>query len=186
MELPIDDREAIRQCARGSAAAFQVLVERYQREAFSHALALLGTPEDAADAVQEAFLDAFVALPTFDCTRPFYPWLYVVLRNRCFQALRSRKRRPDPLDGRAARLELIASPSSGAYADLEEALWSVSPEDREILTLRHFDGLSYAELAERLSVPQGTVMSRLYCARKRLRHVLEAANHKKSDRVSHE
>jgi RNA polymerase sigma-70 factor (ECF subfamily) len=186
MELPIDDREAIRQCARGSAAAFQVLVERYQREAFAHALALLGTPEDAADAVQEAFLDVFVALPNFDRTRPFYPWLYVVLRNRCFQALRTRKRRADAQDGRAVRLELIASPSTGAYADLEEALWSVSPEDREILTLRHFDGLTYAELAERLSIPQGTVMSRLYYARTRLRLALEATNCKSSDRVSHE
>jgi len=186
MELLIDDTEAILQCASGSAAAFRVLVERYQREAFSHALALLGTPEDAADAVQEAFLDAFVALPSFDLTRPFYPWLYVVLRNRCFQALRARKRRPDAQDRHMVRLDLIASPSTSAYADLGEALWSVSPEDREILTLRHFDGLSYAELAERLSVPQGTVMSRLYHARTRLRRVLETMNHENSPEVSYE
>jgi RNA polymerase sigma-70 factor (ECF subfamily) len=179
MEPVIDDSEAIRQCASGCASAFQILVERYQREAFSHALALLGAREDAADAVQEAFLDAFVALPSFDSTRPFYPWLYVVLRNRCFQSLRIRKRRPNAHDGRAVRLELIASPSSDAFADLEEALWSVSLEDREILTLRHFDGLSYAELAERLSIPPGTVMSRLYHARTRLRRLLEATNHKK-------
>jgi len=186
MELVTEDRELIRQCVAGSAAGFRILVQRYQSEAFAHALALLGTREDAADAVQEAFLDAFLALPRFDATRPFYPWIYVILRNRCFQSLRARKRRPDAPARTAGRIELIAAPATGDYSDLEEALWSLSTEDREILTLRHFDGLSYAELAERLSIPQGTVMSRLYHARARLREMLESSNHDDRDEVSHE
>jgi RNA polymerase sigma-70 factor (ECF subfamily) len=169
----MDDHEAIGRCRAGEAEAFRHLVERYQREAIGHARAILGDAEEARDAAQEAFLAAYRALDRFDTTRRFYPWLYTILRNRCLKLLAARAaRRTESVE----RLELLAEPPGLPVEEtlaLERALGELGAEDREVLTLRHFDGLSYAELAELLGVPQGTVMSRLFNARRRLRERLE-------------
>jgi RNA polymerase sigma-70 factor (ECF subfamily) len=126
------------------------------------------------DAVQEAFLDAFQALGSFDQERQFYPWLYAILRNRCFKLLASRKRLEVSSLGEI-HTEILATTSSLSPEELmalERALLALSPEDRELITLKHLDGLSYRELAERLGIAEGTVMSRLYYARQRLRERL--------------
>ena len=86
------DLEAIRRWRDGDADAFRALVERYEREAIAHARSILGHREDALDMVQEAFFDAYRALDRFDCQREFYPWFYVILRNRCYQLLKSREK----------------------------------------------------------------------------------------------
>lgn len=167
-----DDLIAIGKCRAGDKDAFRRLVERYQADAIGHALAILANREDALDAVQEAFLDAFQALGRFDLERRFYPWFYTILRNRCFKLAAGRKRRE------AISLEdiVIIAPAMGAPIEdvlsLERALLELSPEERELIALKHLDGLSYEELAERLEIPEGTVMSRLYHARKRLRERL--------------
>ena len=89
----MDDREAITSCRDGDKEAFRHLVEQYQRQALGHATAILGNREEALDAVQEAFLDAYQAIKRFNLARRFYPWFYVLLRNRCFKlAAASRKR----------------------------------------------------------------------------------------------
>ena len=166
-----DDEIAIEKCRNGEREAFRHLVEKYQRQAISHATAILGSREDALDAAQEAFIDAFRALKQFDSSRPFYPWFYVLLRNRCFK-LAARKRETESIDE-----TVIVAPNSTAQSEtilaLENALRSLDMEDREIVTLKYFDGLSYNELAERLQIPKGTVMSRLFHARKKLQAKLE-------------
>lgn len=168
--------EMVKRCLAGEAEAFRPIVERYQNEAYAHALTLLRNEEDALDAIQEAFWDAFQALSKFEPNREFYPWFYVLLRNRCFKMLRSRKRRQLAMTELAEHASFLQSNtvSLGEVRDLEEALWSLDVEDREIITLRHFDGLSYAELAQRLAIPMGTVMSRLFHARRRLRAKLQS------------
>ena len=166
-----DDEIAIEKCRNGEREAFRHLVEKYQRQALSHATAILGSREDALDAAQEAFIDAFKALKQFDSSRPFYPWFYVLLRNRCFK-LAARKRETESIDE-----TVIVAPNSTAQSErilaLENALRALDMEDREIVTLKYFDGLSYNELAERLQIPKGTVMSRLFHARKKLQAKLE-------------
>jgi len=166
-----DDEIAIKKCRNGEREAFRHLVEKYQRQAVSHATAILGSREDALDAAQEAFIDAFKALKQFDSSRPFYPWFYVLLRNRCFK-LAARKRETESIDE-----TVIVAPNSTAQSErilaLENALRSLDMEDREIVTLKYFDGLSYNELAARLQIPKGTVMSRLFHARKKLQAKLE-------------
>jgi len=166
-----DDEIAIEKCRSGDREAFRHLVEKYQRQAISHATAILSSREDALDAAQEAFIDAFRALKQFDSSRPFYPWFYVLLRNRCFK-LAARKRETESIDE-----TVIVAPNSTAQSErilaLENALRSLDMEDREIVTLKYFDGLSYNELAERLQIPKGTVMSRLFHARKKLQAKLE-------------
>ena len=163
----MDDAAAIQDCRAGDTSAFRYLVERYQDQALGHATAILGSAADAQDAVQEAFLDAFRALKRFDASRRFYPWFYTLLRNRCLKAFRGRRGDAVAIDGFE-----IAAPESGDIVRVREALAELSPEDREILTLRHMDGLSYDELAERLGIPRGTVMSRLFYARTRVREKL--------------
>jgi RNA polymerase sigma-70 factor (ECF subfamily) len=168
----MEDPVAIRRCRAGDKDAFRYIVERYQAEAVGHAIAILADREDALDAVQEAFIDAYQALGRFDSARRFYPWFYVILRNCCYKlATNRRKHEASSLDGR----EILASTSGISSEDailLERSLLELSAEDRELITLRHLDGLSYRELAERLELPEGTVMSRLYYARKQLRQKL--------------
>jgi RNA polymerase sigma-70 factor, ECF subfamily len=168
----MDDPVAIKRCKAGDKDAFRYLVERYQTEAIGHALAILADREDALDAVQEAFLDAYQALGRFDTSRQFYPWFYTILRNRCFKLLVGRRKNV----GLSLDDALILAPVNGVAPEdrlaLEHALLELSSAERELVTLKHLDGLSYDELAERLEIPRGTVMSRLFHARKRLREKL--------------
>jgi RNA polymerase sigma-70 factor (ECF subfamily) len=166
----MEDADAIGRCRGGDIDAFRHLVDRYQRRALIHARALTGSDLDAADMVQAAFLDAFRQLERFDETREFYPWFYVLLRNRCFKQWRrsgdrGRNVRPDEM---ATRDDV---PVEEMY-DLRRALGRLEPMDRELLVLKHLDGWTYDALAERLDIPRGTVMSRLFHARRRLKALL--------------
>lgn len=168
----MDDSVAIKKCQAGDKEAFRYLVERYQAEAMGHALAILAEREDALDVVQEAFLDAYQALGRFDTSRQFYPWFYTILRNRCFKLLVGRRKNVGVSLDEAIILEPVSEVSPEIRLALEHALLELSPAERELVTLKHLDGLSYDELAERLEIPKGTVMSRLFNARKRLREKL--------------
>src|SRR5215204_5862893 len=86
----MDDAEARRVCLAGNVEIFRHFVERYQSRALAHAILLTRNEADAADATQDAFVDAFRNLRTFDPDRQFYGWFYVLLRNRCFKQ-RSRR-----------------------------------------------------------------------------------------------
>lgn len=171
----MDDRKIIERCLNGEREAFRFLVERYQAQAVGHALAILGSREDARDATQEAFVDAFQSLKKFDLSRRFYPWFYVLLRNRCYKLIAKRRETEDietaeilaPREG-VSEVERIA---------LERALRSLSREEREIVTLKYLDGFSYDEIAGLLQIPRGTVMSRLFYARKQLQAKLTGKFH---------
>ncbi|HLM00148.1 MAG TPA: RNA polymerase sigma factor [Pyrinomonadaceae bacterium] len=164
----MDDSAALKKCLDGDKESFRFLVERYQHQAIGHATAVLGNREDALDAVQEAFIDAYRAIDGFDFSRRFYPWFYVLLRNRCFKMLASPGRRNA---ASADETEILAPRFESSIEEtlsLEAALLDLTPEDRELVTLKYLDGLSYQELAELLQIPKGTVMSRLFYARRQL------------------
>ena len=164
------DAQAIEKCQNGETDAFRHLVERYQKQAVGHAIAILGGREDALDAVQEAFIDSFRALGKFDRSRNFYPWFYVLLRNRCYKST-AKRRETESIE----TVEILASQahlSNEEMLGLERALLSLTNEEREIVTLKYLDGLSYDDLAERLQIPKGTVMSRLFYVRKKLQAML--------------
>lgn len=169
----IDDITAIQQCRAGNRQAYRHLVERYQTQAIGHALMILGNRDDALDAVQDAFMDAFRSLDGFDLSRSFYPWFYVLVRNRCYKlAARRPAREHAGLEGEDV-LEIPAGQDRSDAERLNGALLELDARDREILTLKYLDGLSYDELAARLEIPRGTVMSRLYHARRRLRMAID-------------
>jgi len=166
----MDDSTAIQKCKAGETEAFSHLVRKYQPEAIGHAVAILGSLDDALDAVQDAFLDAYQAVERFDGSRRFYPWLYTILRNRCFKSLRDRQKRAAAGDDAVEILAQTAKDSGSVSPSIvDRALRELGAEDRELLTLKHLDGLSYKDIAEILDIPVGTVMSRLYYARERFR-----------------
>jgi RNA polymerase sigma-70 factor (ECF subfamily) len=161
----MDDITAVRACRAGDRDAFRHLVDRYQSRALAHARVLTRNEADAADATQEAFVDAFRNLTAFDPTRPFYAWFYVLLRNRC---LKQRSRR-----GTRSESGIVSAPSVGPgvseeHLDLWRAIGRLAPDDGELIVLKHVEGWTYEELSRALRVPRGTVMSRLYGARQRL------------------
>lgn len=193
--LDFEERDAIRRCQEGEKDAFELLVRRHMRRAAAFALGWTGNREDALDLSQEAFVRAFRALGGFDLSRPFYPWFHQILRNLCFTQLsRAARTREVPLEDRLERLDEGAGAGGGVErsvclsavpdpevalerAELRRMVWEairrLPTNDREILVLREFQELTYAEIAEVLEIPQGTVMSRLHGARARLRRQLE-------------
>src|SRR5687767_557265 len=116
----MDDAEAVRQCRAGRVDAFQHLVRRYQGRALAHGRALTGNHADAADAAQEAFIDAFRNLGQFDLRREFYPWFYVLLRHRCFKQRTRPGTRPE--SGPLPEREAAQGPSPEQAIDLHDAL----------------------------------------------------------------
>lgn len=179
-----NEPEIIASAARGDRKAFGQLVRLYQRRAYAAAYSLVGNREDALELSQDAFVKAFKAMKRFDLSMPFYPWLHRIIRNTSLNHLKKKKRRGEssldhmmesgfdahdagctPMDA-AARTELLAH--------IQSAMEQLTPEQQEILRLRHFMELSYVEIAASLNIPQGTVMSRLHGARKKLRMIMES------------
>ena len=144
----------------------------------AHALAIqiLGNADDAADAVHDAFATALAKPGAFDDTRgPLRPWFLTVVRNRCIDMLRRRRVSDVPV-------EQLVEPSSGPEEILENAetsnaiqraLASIDSDKRQIVVLRDYLDLSYAEIANVLSIAPGTVMSRLHRARLVLKEALQ-------------
>lgn len=174
----VHDGELVARATKGDVEAFGVLVDRYKERAYMIALGFVGNADDAMDLSQEAFVKAFRAIKTFREGKPFYPWFYAILRNVCFSHLRRvRTRREQSLDAAQEFGFEVADGAPDPAASIEEAemiglvrrgLAELEPVHREILLLRHFENLSYKEISEVLGCPIGTVMSRLYAARKAL------------------
>ncbi len=184
---PVVDCESdlVRRACAGDLAAQEELALRHRRSAYLLALQLLGDVDDAMDVAQDAMLRFFSNLHRFDTRRPVRPWLCQIVRNRVVDLHRHRKiRNHDSLDACDAegnpRIEPVDESidldGDAARSELRTQIWraldKLSPDQREILVLRDYQDLSYAEIAETLSIPLGTVMSRLHGARKRLRRVL--------------
>lgn len=171
---------------QGDRAAFDRLVERIRGRAFHTARMLVGSRDDAMDLTQEAFMKVFRARDTFRDGEPFLPWFHRILRNTCFSHLRKKgrisKRSISTLgiEEDAPDYDLIDEAPGPDTRTVErersellhQSFEGLSARDREILSLRHFQELSCKEIAEALDIPQGTVMSRLFHARRRLRERL--------------
>ncbi len=178
-----DETEILRACCKGDRQAFGWLVERYKRRAYYSALGLVGCREAAVDLSQDAFIKAWRAIKTFDPGKRFYTWYYQILRNLCYNFLRDRKRHARPFsECSPTELSRLADAGADMQADVEQrelakAVWdglaNLKPAEREILILKEFQNHAYKEIAAMLDIPVGTVMSRLYNARKALKEQLE-------------
>ena len=184
----MDALEEIRLIAgakHGDHASFETLVERFMGQAVTVARGYVGNRDDALDLSQEAFYRVYKNLDRFREGERFAPWFFRILRNACLTFLDKRKRsralsihaREEggaeiPLPDHSTRPERAAEVDEAAEA-FWRALDTLSLKHREIILLRHFEDLDYAAIAEVLEIPIGTVMSRLYHARQKLRAALE-------------
>ena len=170
---------------RGDREAFGFLITQHMQRAYFTALGLVGSHEDAQDLSQEAFARVYRKHESLDPEKPFYGLVYQILRRLCFNHLRDAKSRAARLRERASWLtdeaqlrNAGADPALRAEKNelcgrLELAIASLSDKEREVLVLKEFDGLRYREIGDLLGIRIGTVMSRLYAARRSLAESLE-------------
>jgi RNA polymerase sigma-70 factor (ECF subfamily) len=156
------------------------------KDAYFIALGLVGNREDALDLSQEAFIRAFSNIKQLNPDKKFFPWFYQILKNLCFSHLRKRRTRQDcSLDtanddnNRQAPVavdDLFTPDVLAERNEVKKKIWKaigkLDEKHREVIILRHFRNMSYEQMAQNLFCNKGTVTSRLYYARKRLKELL--------------
>lgn len=195
-----DDNDLVRMTLAGDKEAYRALVERYQGRLLTTALDIVKTREDAEDVVQETFVKAFLSLGQFKGQSSFYTWLYRICFNMAIDIRRKAGRRGGthleykehtsvnraaghdgtreaPGAGVADHLQNVEGPHDALARKelgrkIQEVLGELSEEHRAVIMLREVDGLDYEEIAQAIGAPKGTVMSRLFYARKALQKAL--------------
>lgn len=182
-----EDRAVVEAVLAGDPGAYRFLVERYQSRVYALICGMLRDREEARDLTQETFIRAFNNLDRFRLESSFYTWLYRIGMNLAIDHTRKhgRVKSTEFDEGIAAKgSDGAIDPSHNAlnparalerkrlHHRIHAALEDLSPEHRQIILLREVEGLSYKEISDTLELPEGTVMSRLFYARKRLQHVL--------------
>jgi RNA polymerase sigma-70 factor (ECF subfamily) len=169
----VDDPDGplVRRAQKGDRWAFEQLVERHQHKLYTLAARVLGSQNDAADAVQEAFIRAWLGLSSFRHGARFSTWLYRICLNAAHDQRTKRPTTPleDATEPSDPRDELVAHELSGA---LQQALAELDGDYRVAVVLYDVLGCSYAEIAELTDVAEGTVKSRIFRGRARLGELL--------------
>ncbi len=185
------DHELVKRVQEGDSKAFRRLFDKYHRRAFAVAMGVVKNEDDALDAVQEAFVKVHKNIDKFQGSSSFYTWLYRIVMNVSIDHVRRTSRRKNlDFDERALHEEsevagdgaLVpsvtnANPGKAALrrelgGAIHEALQELPEHHRAVIVLREVEGMSYEEMAEALEVPKGTVMSRLFHARKKMQAAL--------------
>ena len=171
-------------CLQGDTAAFEQILERYQRPIFNIALRMVHDHEDARDVAQNVFVKAYENLRSYDPRFKLFSWLYRMAINESVNLLKKRKSAIKA--SMQMRLERQAQPETveqdGAGGKLGKALKMLKPEDRIVVVLKHVSGCSYRDLSEILEIPVKRVKSRLFEARRRLREILSSERSSAYDR----
>jgi RNA polymerase sigma-70 factor (ECF subfamily) len=178
-----DDRDLALRAIRGDSAAFGELVHCHQTQVFNVAYRLLGNRPDAQDAAQETFIRAYRALASFDPSRPLGPWLKRIAVNVCLNRLEADRTAPLALDDDDESIgphpgpgpeELTLARESNERVRAE--ILRLPPRYRAVIELRHWQDLSYVEMAEALRCPLSDVKSDLFRARKLLAQRLKGVD----------
>jgi RNA polymerase sigma-70 factor (ECF subfamily) len=184
------DRALVERCQKGDQSAFEELVILYRGKVYAMTLNMIRNDADAWDLSQEVFVKAWKALPKFENRSAFYTWLYRITHNVTYDFMRKKKIRTegefDEAVGHAAEPGAPTAPREIERPDsamergelrgkIAEAIENLSPDHREVILLKELDGLSYQEIADSVSCSIGTVMSRLFYARKKLQAALGGA-----------
>ncbi|MBA2322439.1 MAG: sigma-70 family RNA polymerase sigma factor [Deltaproteobacteria bacterium] len=183
------DIELVSAIKAGDPLAFQGLVEKYQNRIFAMVYGMTRNREDARDIAQDTFVKAFRNLDSFRLESSFYTWLYRIAMNLTIDHARRVKRQPvGEFDetiaqrddaGSIAEPHHIDSPSRALerkelYTHIMDALDRLPEDQKQVILLRELEGLSYKEISDLLEIPEGTVMSRLFYARKKMQKLLAA------------
>jgi RNA polymerase sigma-70 factor (ECF subfamily) len=183
----VEDDDLIREAQKGDRSSFDTLVRRYDQSVLRLALHMLGNEQDAQDVHQDAFIKAYRHLGNFRFECSFYTWLYRIVTNLCLDQLRRRKsRREDPatvLDASGDEMDLMANISDGrASANpgreldrkimgerIASALDKLTPRERTVFELKHYQGLKLRTIGEMLSTTEETAKNTLFRATRKLR-----------------
>jgi RNA polymerase sigma-70 factor (ECF subfamily) len=183
---PVDDRELVESARKGDRDAFRVLFERYHRRAYALAFGVLRHQDDALDVVQDAFIKAHKYLDKFEGNSSFYTWLYRIVMNLAIDHMRKHRRvKPVELDEQhldgtvpgaddALLPKMLGGNPGRALLDkeirarIDQALSELSENHRSVLVMRELEGMSYEEMAQAMNCSKGTIMSRLFHARKNM------------------
>lgn len=188
-EEPALDVSTLRKCRQRDAEAFAVLVDRYQVRVFGYVRRMVGTIEDAEDISQEVFVRAFQGIDRFDGRASITTWLFRIANNLCIDRQRRLKRRPvetsleSSVDSTHRALEDARwDPEGHAIVGelgecIERAVAEMSEKLKTVLLLHDKEELSYEQIADIMSVPVGTVKSRLFLARGQLQRALRNYQH---------
>jgi len=182
-----EDDELIRAAQKGDRSAFDALVRRYDRSVLRLALHMLGNEQDAQDVHQDAFIKAYRHLSNFRFECSFYTWLYRIVTNLCLDQLRRRKsRKEDPstvMDAAGEEMDLMANVQDdramanparelerkNMHAAIQSALDSLTPRERTVFELKHYQGLKLRTIGEMLSTTEETAKNTLFRATRKLR-----------------
>lgn len=186
----INDSELIRAAQRGDRSAFEVLVRQYDQAVLRLALHLTGSEADARDIYQEAFLKAYRHIATFRFECSFYTWIYRIVTNLCLDHMRKRQtRREDPqtvVDSSGREMDVldrVSDDRAGANperdlmrrelgAKIAQALTRLTPRERMVFELKHYQGLRLRTIGEMLNTTEETAKNTLFRATQKLRSVL--------------
>ena len=166
----------------GDGRSFDMIFDKYKSKSYRIALGLMGNHDDALDVTQEAFMRAWLNISTFRTNEPFFPWFYQILRRLSLNKLKKYKNHSpvEPFQSENLREKnsefdpSVIVERNERNDNIWRAVYSLGDLHREIIILRHFQELSYKELSEALFISKGTVMSRLYTARKELGKLLNS------------
>ncbi len=184
-----DDLELVARSQAGDTSAFNELVTRYRSRAFSMIYQMTRNEQDAWDLAQDGFVKAWKSIGRFRGQSSFYTWLYRILMNVTIDSLRRKRiasgtefddqiglRQIEPGAATAPRAELQPAEKISDQeirTRIDAAIEKLSPEHRAAIVMREIDGLEYSEIAEQMDCSIGTVMSRLFYARKKLQALLK-------------
>jgi RNA polymerase sigma-70 factor (ECF subfamily) len=166
----VEDADLIRQAARGSVEAYNLLVSRWEKRVYNYLLRLTRNREDALDLTQDAFLKAYQNLRKLDDPGRFAPWLYRIAHNEAYSMFRKRKPETDvdEIEPAATETQVTVGGSSVFPIELSLAVASaldrLSVDQREAIVLKVYQGFKFEEMAEILSCPVSTIKSRVYTA----------------------
>jgi RNA polymerase sigma-70 factor (ECF subfamily) len=168
----IEDGDLISRARKGSLDAYNVLVSRWEKRVFNYLVKLVGNREDALDLTQDVFLKAHQSIRKLEDDSKFSSWLFRIAHNEAFSLLRKPRRESEmTTDFAGGDLSGRLYPSETALA-VASALNQLSSEQREVITLKIYEGFKFDEIAEVLDIPVSTIKSRLYTALDVLKNAL--------------
>lgn len=181
------DLELLKAVKAGDPTAYRGLVEKYQGRVYAMVYGMVRNREDARDLTQDAFVKAYNNLDGFRIESSFYTWLYRIAMNLAIDHIRKRQRQGTTSfeesiaardeDGGIAEVHTEDDPRKTLerkrlYEKIMDALDKLPADQKQVILLREMEGLSYKEISDVMDIPEGTVMSRLFYARKKLQKVL--------------